>query len=106
VPVSLLCTEYVIASSVEVAAPCEFSCTWLSFVLTQTIFYYPETKNFFFAKLSYEEKNDTCSKLVKQKVCTYLRMGEKLSASAYGQATHTGKISGCCNFCGGCNYNF
>jgi hypothetical protein len=28
---------------------------------------------------------------------------EKSSASAQRQATHTGKISGHCNFCGGCN---
>jgi hypothetical protein len=30
---------------------------------------------------------------------------EKTSASAQRQATHTGKTSGRCDFCRGCNYN-
>jgi hypothetical protein len=34
-----------------------------------------------------------------------IRKKKKSSASGRRQATHIGKISGCCKICGGCNYN-
>jgi hypothetical protein len=78
-----------------------------------TIFHHPKTKNFCMASFLTRKKTLATSqasffffarKLAKQKV---VAIGWwKSSASIQRQATHLGKISGCRNFCGGCNYKF
>jgi hypothetical protein len=88
-----------------------FQCMWFAFVLMLTIFHHPRAKTF--CLVSYLAKKKTLARWpasfffsqVSSANKTFLpEDDEKSSASAQKQATHTGKISGRCNFCGGCNY--
>ncbi len=103
----------IIASSAEIAASWTFSCVWLAFVLILTIFHHPKAKSLF-DKLSCKKKRRLLPRkhhflFFARKLANkmFFALGdERSSASAQRQTTQTGKISGCCNFYGRCNYRY
>ncbi len=101
----------IIASSTEIAAPWYFSCVcgfpllwcwWIFFILRQKLFLYGELscKKLATSQASFSFMLDSLPSK------NFFLMKMKASVWAQRQATHTEKISGSCNFCGGCNYKF
>jgi hypothetical protein len=78
-----------------------------------TIFHHLRTKNCLFSKLL-AKKRKTLGTVAsvffsRKKACQTKefcpRIMKKMVSTSTKQAKHTGKISGRCNFCGGCDYN-